>query len=302
MLISTAGSNAHGICSRGRWSSVAATTGTHANANDPQLAMQGLKQLFEPTCHRRRAACGMIWQEKFKALLELIRIAHVHRQIRYFMSKRRITDMVAVSEDSRFLLTFLESVAGDHTTYLVFSPHARHDFELLLSDPRTHSRKLHGQLFRQALRGVRALHTAGLMHRDLKPANIGISCLDPPHTVVWFMGVTIEAHKPSDFKSPPGTIGAVTYIAPEMEDVRFDKYGIVDIWTMARVGMQVLLPRKSGASVLWNRAYYFPSMDGKGRIGHFQSLEDIRDLHPTLPDRGGIRQHSLKQKCTATQN
>lgn len=188
----------------------------------------------------------------------------IDREIRRY---RNITDKAAGSEDSRFLLAFLESIAGDHTTYLVFSPHARHDFDVLTSHPRMYSRQLHSQLFLQALRGVRALHAAGFMHRDLKPGNIGICSLDPPHAIVLDMGLTVEAEDRSEPKARPGTIGTVAYIAPEIEDVRVERFGMeVDIWAMACVGLQILLPLKGGPSIPWIRTYHFPTSDGKGHI------------------------------------
>lgn len=69
---------------------------------------------------------------------------------------RKITETVKDSEESQYLLAFLESIAGDHSTYLFFSPHARHDFGVLLSNPRLYSRQLHTVVLSE-------VHTGGSM-------------------------------------------------------------------------------------------------------------------------------------------
>lgn len=88
-----------------------------------------------------------------------------------------------------------------------------------------YSRQLHNQLFLQALHGVRALHDAGFMQRYMKPSNIGLCSLDPLHAIVLDMGLIVEAEDGSEPKARPGTIDTVAYIAPEIEDVRVERFG-----------------------------------------------------------------------------
>ncbi|SMR62293.1 unnamed protein product [Zymoseptoria tritici ST99CH_1E4] len=195
---------------------------------------------------------------------------------------RHLTERVSSFADSQYVLAFLEGITNDQAAYLVFEPHARHDLNAVLQDPRAHNRRLLGQLFQQALRGVGALHAAGFMHRDLKPANIGVVRMDPPQAIVLDLGSAMECgefHRKSD----PGTIGTVGYLAPEMEDGNPKVYGTkVDVWAMGCVALELLLPR-DGPRIPWNPTYTVISRDGTARTKQFNPWRSFETFTPPCP-------------------
>ena len=72
-----------------------------------------------------------------------------------------------------------------------------------------------GLLCEQLLRGLSAVHAAGLVHRDVKPANLLLEATDgPPHLRLGDFGVAAPIAD-RRFTTVPGAIGTDGYMAPE---------------------------------------------------------------------------------------
>ncbi len=72
-----------------------------------------------------------------------------------------------------------------------------------------------GLLCEQLLRGLSAVHGAGLVHRDVKPANLLLEATDgPPHLRLGDFGVAAPIAD-RRFTTVPGAIGTDGYMAPE---------------------------------------------------------------------------------------
>lgn len=96
-------------------------------------------------------------------------------------------------------------------------------------------------LFRDAARGLRALHEQGRAHRDIKPPNIGYKSLDPPFAVIVDLDHTafLGYYDPSGIKPVPGTRGTIGYLAPEMEASSGSYSCAVDVFSLGCVGLEL---------------------------------------------------------------
>lgn len=83
------------------------------------------------------------------------------------------------------------------------------------------------ELYIEALRGLRYLHSNGFVHGDLKPTNIGINW---KAAIILDVGSMIEVQPKGFIKSDPGCRGTIGFLAPEYEMGRYNE--AVDVWSM----------------------------------------------------------------------
>jgi serine/threonine protein kinase len=83
--------------------------------------------------------------------------------------------------------------------------------------------------FRAALLGVKVMRDGSWLHRDLKPANIGLIG-KPIRSVLLDVGTSRHIQEGGSLQPKPGTVGTVSYLAPELELEAYDHS--IDIWSM----------------------------------------------------------------------
>lgn len=138
----------------------------------------------------------------------------------------------------------------EDTVYMLLDPLVDTDFEHLCSFP--DRMPLKKALFKDALRGIQALHDAGWMHIDIKPANIGIVWSTPPKAVILDLGHARPfAARGGFIESSPGYRGTNGYHAPEVEAVDGRFSASADIWSLGCTGLRLFDPE----SFLWERNY-----------------------------------------------
>lgn len=91
------------------------------------------------------------------------------------------------------------------------------------------------------LRGVSALHAAGLLHRDLKPSNVLVS--DQGRVVVLDFGLVADAHAEVQQTQAGALAGTVAYMAPEQARGETELTTAIDVYAIGVILFELLTGR-----------------------------------------------------------
>jgi serine/threonine protein kinase len=143
-------------------------------------------------------------------------------------------------------------------------------------------------LFRDALRGLRFLHSRGWAHLDIKPQNIGV-LTHPLRAVLLDLGQLSVLPIGYTLTATPGCAGTINYLSPERE---MDEFGHgADVWPMGVIGYELTYghhPFLFSANP-WRGGYQYEKLRPSWREKYGKAIDRLsqharHQNHPQLGD------------------